>query len=101
MVKLSVRSEVLSDAAVSSEVKPSNKVKQMDSWESLLGGRVMGSCAGQKRTGAVLRRLKTVRGLGTGFTVAMSLSESLCIAARHRVELFLNTSEPTGSEALV
>lgn len=48
--------------------------------------------------GAVLRRLKTVLGLGTGFTTALlSLdSEFVNMAARFGAELFQNASKLTG-----
>lgn len=42
--------------------------------------------------GAVLRRLKTVLGLGTGFTVGLLPSEFASMAARSGAELFLITS---------
>lgn len=91
---LSLRSEVklLSAAGASPELRPSNTVKQMDSWESLLGRGGAGSGVGQKWTGVVLRRLKTVLGLGTGFTATLLLSEFVSMAARSGAELFLNTS---------
>lgn len=94
---LSLRSEVnLSSVDTSPEVKPSNTVKQMDSWESLLGGSGAGSGVGQKWMGAVLRRLKTVLGLGTGFTTGLLLSELVSMAPRFGAELFLNASKLTG-----
>lgn len=93
-VDLSARSEV----NLSSGVRPSNTVKQMDSWESLLGGGGAGSGVGQKWTGAVLRRLKTVLGLGTGFTTGLLLSEPVSMAARFGAELFLNASKLTGPD---
>lgn len=99
VVNLSLRSEVPSGVGVSPEVRPSNTVKQIDSWESLLGllgGGGAGSDAGQKWTGAVLRRLKTVLGLGTGFTMGLLLSESVSMMARFGTELFLNASKLTG-----
>lgn len=96
VVNLSLRSEVPSGVGVSPEVRPSNTVKQIDSWESLLGWGGAGSDVGQKWTGAVLRRLKTVLGLGTGFTMGLLLSESVSMAARFGTELFLNGSKLTG-----
>lgn len=95
---LSLRSEVnlSSVGGVSPEVKPSKTVKQMDSWESLLGGGGAGSGVGQKWMGAVLRRLKTVLGLGTGFTTGLLLSQLVSMAARFGAELFLNASKLTG-----
>lgn len=81
---------------MSPEVRPSNTVKQIDSWESLLGGGGAGSNVGQKWTGAVLRRLKTVLGLGTGFTMGLLLSESVSMVARFGTELFLSASKLTG-----
>lgn len=100
VVDLSLTSEVnlLSGVAVSPEVKSSNTVKQMDSWESLLGGGGAGSGVGQKWTGAVLRRLKTVLGLGTGFTTGLLLSALVSMAARFGAELFLNASKLTGPD---
>lgn len=97
VVAVSLRSEVnlSSGVGVSPEVKPSNTVKQMDSWESLLGWGGAGSGIGQKWMGAVLRRLKTVLGLGTGFTTGLLLSELVNIAARFGTELFLNDSKLT------
>lgn len=85
-----------SEVNLSPEVRPSNTVKQMDSWESLLGGGGAGSGVGQKWTGAVLRRLKTVLGLGTGFTAGLLPSELVNMAARFGAELFLNASKFTG-----
>lgn len=98
LVGLSLRSEVelSSSLGVTPEVRPSNTVKQMDSWESLLGGGGAGSGVGLKWTGAVLRRLKTVLGLGTGFTTVLLLSEFVSMAARFGAELFLNASKFTG-----
>lgn len=96
VVNLSLRPKVSSGAGVSPEVNPSNTVKQMDSWESLLGGGGAGSDVGQKWMGAVLRRLKTVLGLGTGFTTGLLLSELVSMAPRFRAELFLNASKSTG-----
>lgn len=61
--------------------EPSGPSKLMYSWDSLLGGG-SASSSGQKWTGTVLRRLNTVLGLGTGFTVG-------CMAARFGAELFL------------
>lgn len=78
---------------VSPELKPSNTVKQMDSWESLLGRGGAGSGVGQNWMGAVLRRLKTVLGLGTGFTAGLLLSALVSMAARFGAELFLNASK--------
>lgn len=48
--------------------------------------------------GAVLRRLKTVLGLGTGFSTALLLldSEFVSMVARLGAELFLNASKVTG-----
>lgn len=83
---------------MSPEVKPSNTVKQMDSWESLLGRGGAGSGVGQKWMGAVLRRLKTVLGLGTGFTTGLLLSELVSMAARSGAELFLDASKLTGPD---
>lgn len=95
VVSLSLRSEVTlsSGVGVSLEVKPSNTVKQMDSWESLLGGGGAGSGVGQKWTGVVLRRLKTVLGFGTGFITGLLLSELVSMAARSGAELFLYASK--------
>lgn len=92
-----MRSEKSATVGVSPEPedRPSNTVKQMDSWESLLGGGGAGSGVGQKWTGAVLRRLKTVLGLGTGFTAGRLLSELVSMVARFGTELFLNTSKLT------
>lgn len=90
-----MRSEKSATVGVSPEDRPSNTVKQMDSWESLLGGGGAGSGVGQKWTGAVLRRLKTVLGLGTGFTAGRLLSEPVSMVARFGTELFLNTSKLT------
>lgn len=81
---------------VSPEVKPSNTVKQMDSWDSLLAVGGAGSDVGQKWTGAVLRRLKTVLGLGTGFTRDLLPAELVSMAVRFGAELFLNASKLTG-----
>lgn len=80
------------------EVKPSNTGKQMDSWESLLGGGGIGSGVGQKWMGAVLRRLKTVLGLGIGLTTALLLvdSELASIASTFETKLFLDASEFMG-----
>lgn len=99
MVDLLLRSEVnlSSDVGLSPEVKPSNTLKQMDSWESLLDGGGAGSGVGQKWIGAVLRRLKTVLGLGTGFTTGLLPSESVSMLARFGAELFLNASKFMGS----
>lgn len=98
VVDWSLTSEVnlSSGVGVSLEVKPSNTVKQMESWESLLGGGSAGSGVGQKWMGAVLRRLKTVLGLGTGFTTGLLLPELVSMAARFGAELFLNASKLTG-----
>lgn len=95
VVDLSLRSEVTlsSGVGVSPEVKPSKTVKQMDSWESLLGRGGTGSGVGQNWMGAVLRRLKTVLGLGTGFITGLLLSELVSMAARFGAELFLNASK--------
>lgn len=90
-----MRSEESAAVGVSLEGRPSNTVKQMDSWESLLGGGGAGSGVGQKWTGAVLRRLKTVLGLGTGFTAGRLLSELVSMVARFGTELFRNTSKLT------
>ena len=60
------------------------------SWETLLG-------SGQKWTGTVLRRLKTVLGLGTGFRAAVSPAELLSMAARSGAELFLKTWKGGGA----
>lgn len=97
VVDLSLRSEVnwSSRVGVSLEVKSSNTVKQMESWESLLAGGGAGSGVGQKWMGAVLRRLKTVLGLGTGFTTGLLLPELVSMAARFGAELFLNASKLT------
>lgn len=92
-VVLSLGSEVTLSAGVSPELKPSNTVKQMDSWESLLGRGGAASAVGQKWMGAVLRRLKTVLGLGTGFTAGLLLSALVSMAARFGAELFLNASK--------
>lgn len=99
MVNLSERLQVnlLLGVGLSPEVKPSNRLKQMDSWESLLGGG--GSGAGQKWTGVVLRRLKTVLGLGTGFASDLLLSELVSMVARFGAELFLNASKLTGPDS--
>ena len=77
-----------SGVGVSSEVSPSNTVKQMDSWDSLLGGGGATSGVGQKWMGIVRRRLNTVLGLGTGFTTTLLTSEFVNMAARFGVELF-------------
>lgn len=93
-LSLSSRVNLDSGAAMMSlGVKPSNTVKQMDSCDSLrcVGGG--GSGAGQKRMGAVLRRLNTVLGLGTGFTTGLLLSTLVNMAARFGAELFLNASK--------
>lgn len=90
-----MRSEESAAVGVSPEDRPSNTVKQMDSWESLLGGGGADSGVGQKWTGAVLRRLKTVLGLGTGFTAGRLLPELVSMVARFGTELFLNTSKLT------
>lgn len=99
------RSEVNLSAGVgaSLEVKPSNMEKQMDSWESLLGRGGAGSGVGWKWTGAVLRRLKTVLGLGTGLSIGLPASELVSMAARFGAELFLNASKLTDpvSEAVL
>lgn len=92
-----------SGVGVSTEVRPSNSVKQMDSWESLLCGGGAGSNLGQKWTGAVLRRLKTVLGLGTGFATGLVLSESVNMAVMDGVELFPTASKfigPVGDAVL-
>lgn len=96
VVNLSLRLEVSlsSGVGLSPEDKPSNRLKQIDSGESLLGGG--GSGVGQKWTGVVLRRLKTVLGLGIGFTSDMLLSELVSMVARFGAELFLNASKLTG-----
>lgn len=87
---------MLSVVGMSPEVKPSNTVKQMDSWDSLLGVGGAGSDVGQKLMGAVLRRLKTVLGLGTGFTTDLPQSELVSMAVRFGTELFLNASKLMG-----
>lgn len=95
LAEFSLRSEVNLSAGVdvSPEVRPSMTVKQMDSWESLLGGSGAGSGVGQKWMGAVRRRLKTVLGLGTGFITVLLDSEFVSMAARFGTELFLNASK--------
>lgn len=100
VVEFSLRSEVnlLSGVGVSPEVKPSNTVKQMDSWESLLDGGGAGSGVGQKWTGVVLRRLNTVLGFGTGFTAGLLLSELVNMAPRFGTELFLSASKSMGPD---
>lgn len=77
------------------DVRASSTLKQMESWESLLGGGTPGSAGGQKWTGVVLRRLKTVLGFGTGFTIVL-LSEFVSMADRLGAELFLNASKLMG-----
>lgn len=96
VVILSSRSEsdLLLGLGMSLQLNLSN-TKQMDSWESLRGGGGAGSGAGQKLMGAVLRRLKTVLGLGTGFTTALLESEFANIAVRFGAELFLSASKFT------
>lgn len=81
----------LRSEGASPDVKSSNTVKHMESWDSLLGGGGAGSGVGQKLMGVVLRRLKTVLGLGTGFTTALLPldSELVNMAARSGDELFL------------
>lgn len=95
LADFSLRSEVnlLAGVGVSTEFRPSITVKQMDSWESLLGGGGAGSGVGQKWTGAVRRRLKTVLGLGTGFITVLLDSEFVSMAARFGAELFLRASK--------
>lgn len=88
----------MSGVGVSPEVKPSNTVKQMDSWESLLDGGGAGSGVGQKWTGVVLRRLNTVLGFGTGFTAGLLLSELVNMAPRFGAELFLSASKSMGPD---
>lgn len=58
------------------------------SWDSLRG---------QKWTGTVLRRLKTVLGLGTGFTPGLSPAELASTAARSGAELFLKAWKGGGA----
>lgn len=88
------------EVGVSPEFKPSRIVKQMDSWESLLGGGGTGSGAEQEKwIGVVLRRLKTVLGLGTGFTTAWASvepTEFANMAPRFGAELFRKASKLTG-----
>lgn len=96
-----LRSEVnlLAGASVSPELRPSIAVKQIpetDSWESLLGSGGAGSGLGQKWTGVVRRRLKTVLGLGTGFITVLLDSALVSMAARFGAELFLNASKCSG-----
>lgn len=91
---LSLRSEVkaLSAVGMSAELRFSSTVRQMDSWDNLLGRGGAGSGVGVNWMGAVLRRLKTVLGLGTGFTVGLLPSEFASMAVRSGAELFLITS---------
>lgn len=91
---MSLRSEVkaLSAVGMSAELRLSSTVRQMDSWDSLLGRGGAGSGVGVNWMGAVLRRLKTVLGLGTGFTVGLLPSEFASMAVRSGAELFLITS---------
>lgn len=70
----------------------SDTVRQMDSWDRHCGGGA-GSGNGQKLMGTVLLRLKTVLGLGTGFTGRLLLSESCDMEDRSGVELLLNPAE--------
>lgn len=95
LADFSLRSVVnlLVGVGMSPEFRPSIRVKQMDSWESLLGGGSAGSGVGQKWMGAVRRRLKTVLGLGTGFITVLLDSEFVSMAARFGAELFLNASK--------
>lgn len=62
---------------VACEVRPSSTVKQMDSWESLRSAGAAASDAALNWTGAVLRRLKTVLGLGMGFMAGPFLRSRL------------------------
>lgn len=94
------------EVGVSPEFKPSRIVKQMDSWESRLGGGGTGSGVEQEKwIGVVLRRLKTVLGLGTGFTTVFGVllllasaepTEFVSMAARFGAELFRKASKLTG-----
>lgn len=84
-----------SDVGVSPEVAPSDTEKKMESWESLLEGGGA-SVVAQKWTGAVLRRLKTVLGLGTGFTKGRLPSRPVNMSARFGAEQFLNASKFMG-----
>ena len=93
VANLAPRPDGSSGEGVTSDVKPSNTVKQMDSWESLLGGGGASSDVGQKWMGVVLRRLKTVLGLGTGFTTDRLLSELVSMAPKFGAELFLSASK--------
>lgn len=64
--------------------------KQMESCESLLVGGGAGSPSGQNLMGAVRRRLNTVLGLGTGFTMTSQLVSK---SPRFGAEVFLNASK--------
>lgn len=91
---LGVASEAWLFSAVGvSELTSSNTVRQIDSWDCLLSGGGAGSGNGQKLTGTVLLRLKTVLGLGTGFTGCLLVSGSSDMEERSGVELLLSPAE--------